>query len=198
VLRALAAGTFEGLTGGLRFDPEHGRIDPTRVYVVDGDQIRLQVETPEKRHGGSNPILDEHAAGAAWRGAESRRGRACRQAQLRGLVERGAVAGDVFGESQHAGRADAGQQLAAGLAALEGRPARSCPSRNRRSVGSRASGAPAPPPPAAPRRGRASRAAVGVQGRHDAVHDEALRGQEARRWRRPLIAQACAGGCRPS
>jgi branched-chain amino acid transport system substrate-binding protein len=41
VLRALASGSFEGLTGTLRFGPEHGRIDPPRVYVVDGEQIRL-------------------------------------------------------------------------------------------------------------------------------------------------------------
>ena len=40
VLRALGGGTFEGLTGGLRFGPEHGRIDPPRVYVVDGDEIK--------------------------------------------------------------------------------------------------------------------------------------------------------------
>ena len=41
VLRALGSGTFEGLTGALRFGPEHGRVDPTRVYVVDGDQIKV-------------------------------------------------------------------------------------------------------------------------------------------------------------
>ncbi len=41
VLRALATGSFEGLTGTLRFGPEHGRIDPPRVYTVDGDQIRV-------------------------------------------------------------------------------------------------------------------------------------------------------------
>jgi branched-chain amino acid transport system substrate-binding protein len=41
VLRALAGGTFEGLTGAMRFGPDHGRIDPTRLYVVDGDQIKL-------------------------------------------------------------------------------------------------------------------------------------------------------------
>jgi ABC-type branched-subunit amino acid transport system substrate-binding protein len=41
VLRALGGGTFEGLTGGLRFGPEHGRVDPARVYVVDGETIRV-------------------------------------------------------------------------------------------------------------------------------------------------------------
>ena len=41
VLRALASGTFEGLTGSLRFGPEHGRVDPPRIYVVDGEQIKL-------------------------------------------------------------------------------------------------------------------------------------------------------------
>jgi branched-chain amino acid transport system substrate-binding protein len=41
VLRALATGSFEGLTGTLRFGPEHGRVDAARVYVVDGDQIKV-------------------------------------------------------------------------------------------------------------------------------------------------------------
>jgi ABC-type branched-subunit amino acid transport system substrate-binding protein len=41
VLRALGAGSFEGLTGTLRFGPEHERVDPPRVYVVDGDEIKL-------------------------------------------------------------------------------------------------------------------------------------------------------------
>jgi branched-chain amino acid transport system substrate-binding protein len=41
VLRALAAGSFDGLTGTLRFGPEHGRADPPRVYAVDGEQIRI-------------------------------------------------------------------------------------------------------------------------------------------------------------
>jgi ABC-type branched-subunit amino acid transport system substrate-binding protein len=41
VLRALASGTFEGLTGALRFGPDHGRVDAPRVYAVDGEQIRL-------------------------------------------------------------------------------------------------------------------------------------------------------------
>jgi ABC-type branched-subunit amino acid transport system substrate-binding protein len=41
VLRALGGGAFEGLTGTLRFGPDHGRIDPPRVYVVEGDEIKL-------------------------------------------------------------------------------------------------------------------------------------------------------------
>jgi ABC-type branched-subunit amino acid transport system substrate-binding protein len=41
VLRALQTGSFEGVTGTLRFGPEHGRVDAPRVYTVDGDQIRL-------------------------------------------------------------------------------------------------------------------------------------------------------------
>jgi ABC-type branched-subunit amino acid transport system substrate-binding protein len=41
VLRALGTGTFEGLTGALRFGPEHGRVDATRIYTVDGETIRL-------------------------------------------------------------------------------------------------------------------------------------------------------------
>jgi branched-chain amino acid transport system substrate-binding protein len=40
VLRALASGTFEGLTGALRFSAEHGRNDSPRVYVVEGDEIK--------------------------------------------------------------------------------------------------------------------------------------------------------------
>jgi ABC-type branched-subunit amino acid transport system substrate-binding protein len=40
LLRALSAGTFEGLTGGLRFSADHGRVDPPRIYVVDGEEIR--------------------------------------------------------------------------------------------------------------------------------------------------------------
>ncbi|HVZ73519.1 MAG TPA: ABC transporter substrate-binding protein [Polyangia bacterium] len=41
VLRALAGGSFEGLTGALRFGPDHGRVDRPRVYVVSGDAIKL-------------------------------------------------------------------------------------------------------------------------------------------------------------
>jgi ABC-type branched-subunit amino acid transport system substrate-binding protein len=41
VLRALATGSFAGLTGTLRFGAEHERIDPPRVYTVDGDEIKV-------------------------------------------------------------------------------------------------------------------------------------------------------------
>jgi ABC-type branched-subunit amino acid transport system substrate-binding protein len=40
VLNALGAGTFEGLTGALRFGPDHGRVDPPRLYVISGDEIK--------------------------------------------------------------------------------------------------------------------------------------------------------------
>ena len=40
VLSALGGGTFEGLTGSMHFGPDHGRIDPPRVYVVSGDDIK--------------------------------------------------------------------------------------------------------------------------------------------------------------
>ncbi len=40
VLKTLASGAFPGLTGTVRFGPDHGRIDPPMVYIVDGDQIR--------------------------------------------------------------------------------------------------------------------------------------------------------------
>jgi ABC-type branched-subunit amino acid transport system substrate-binding protein len=40
LLSALGAGTFEGLTGSMHFGPDHGRIDPPRVYVVSGDDIK--------------------------------------------------------------------------------------------------------------------------------------------------------------
>jgi branched-chain amino acid transport system substrate-binding protein len=40
VLKTLAAGSFESLTGTIRFGPDHGRIDPPLIYVVDGDQIK--------------------------------------------------------------------------------------------------------------------------------------------------------------
>jgi branched-chain amino acid transport system substrate-binding protein len=40
VLRALAGGTFDGLTGSLRFSADHGRADPPRLYVVDGEEIK--------------------------------------------------------------------------------------------------------------------------------------------------------------
>jgi ABC-type branched-subunit amino acid transport system substrate-binding protein len=41
VLRALASGSFAGVTGTLRFGPDHARIDPPRVYTVDGDEIHV-------------------------------------------------------------------------------------------------------------------------------------------------------------
>jgi hypothetical protein len=41
VLRVLATQTFEGLTGDIRFGPDHGRIDSPLIYVVDGDSIRM-------------------------------------------------------------------------------------------------------------------------------------------------------------
>ena len=37
---ALSTGTFEGLTGALHFGVDHGRADSTRLYVVDGDEIK--------------------------------------------------------------------------------------------------------------------------------------------------------------
>ncbi|HZL20190.1 MAG TPA: ABC transporter substrate-binding protein [Polyangia bacterium] len=41
VLRALYDGTFEGLTGALRFGPDHARADEPRIYLVEGDQINV-------------------------------------------------------------------------------------------------------------------------------------------------------------
>jgi ABC-type branched-subunit amino acid transport system substrate-binding protein len=41
LLHTLAGGAFDGLTGNLRFGPDHGRVDPPRVYVVDGSEIKL-------------------------------------------------------------------------------------------------------------------------------------------------------------
>jgi branched-chain amino acid transport system substrate-binding protein len=40
VLGALGGGTFDGLTGEMRFGPDHGRVDPPRIYVVTGDDIK--------------------------------------------------------------------------------------------------------------------------------------------------------------
>ncbi len=40
-LRLVESGLFEGVTGDIRFGPEHGRVDLPLVYVVDGDSIRL-------------------------------------------------------------------------------------------------------------------------------------------------------------
>ena len=41
VLHMLTTQSFEGLTGDVRFGPDHGRIDPPLIYVVDGDNIRM-------------------------------------------------------------------------------------------------------------------------------------------------------------
>jgi ABC-type branched-subunit amino acid transport system substrate-binding protein len=41
VVRALTDGTFEGLTGSLRFGSDHARADDPRIYLVDGEQISL-------------------------------------------------------------------------------------------------------------------------------------------------------------
>jgi len=40
VLGALGAGTFEGLTGRMRFGIDHARTDPPRIYIVSGDDIK--------------------------------------------------------------------------------------------------------------------------------------------------------------
>jgi hypothetical protein len=40
VLGALGGGTFDGLTGAMRFGPDHGRVDSPRIYVVSGDDIK--------------------------------------------------------------------------------------------------------------------------------------------------------------
>ncbi len=39
LLEALQAGSFDGVTGTIRFAPDHTRADPPPVYVVDGDTI---------------------------------------------------------------------------------------------------------------------------------------------------------------
>jgi ABC-type branched-subunit amino acid transport system substrate-binding protein len=39
-LKAIATGTFEGLTGTMRFSPDHARADAPRVYAVEGDTIK--------------------------------------------------------------------------------------------------------------------------------------------------------------
>jgi ABC-type branched-subunit amino acid transport system substrate-binding protein len=39
VLKLLASESFEGVTGTLRFGPEHGRVDAPLVYTVEGDEI---------------------------------------------------------------------------------------------------------------------------------------------------------------
>ena len=40
VLGALGGGTFEGLTGSMRFGTDHARTDPPRIYIVAGDDIK--------------------------------------------------------------------------------------------------------------------------------------------------------------
>lgn len=40
VLRLLDREAFEGVTGDVRFGPDHARIDPPAIYVVEGDSIR--------------------------------------------------------------------------------------------------------------------------------------------------------------
>jgi branched-chain amino acid transport system substrate-binding protein len=40
VLRVLASESFEGVTGTLKFGPDHGRADAPLVYTVEGDEIR--------------------------------------------------------------------------------------------------------------------------------------------------------------
>ena len=40
VLKVLGGGAFKGLTGNLRFGPDHGRVDPPMIYVVEGDAIK--------------------------------------------------------------------------------------------------------------------------------------------------------------
>jgi ABC-type branched-subunit amino acid transport system substrate-binding protein len=41
VLRILTSQSFEGLTGDIRFGPDHSRIDSPIIYVVDGDNFRM-------------------------------------------------------------------------------------------------------------------------------------------------------------
>jgi branched-chain amino acid transport system substrate-binding protein len=40
LLRTLASDPFEGVTGSIKFGPDHTRIDPPPIYVVSGDSIR--------------------------------------------------------------------------------------------------------------------------------------------------------------
>jgi ABC-type branched-subunit amino acid transport system substrate-binding protein len=39
-LKAIATGSFDGLTGAMRFSPDHARADAPRVYAVEGDTIK--------------------------------------------------------------------------------------------------------------------------------------------------------------
>jgi hypothetical protein len=41
VLKILTSQSFEGLTGDIRFGPDHSRIDSPIIYVVDGDNFRM-------------------------------------------------------------------------------------------------------------------------------------------------------------
>lgn len=41
MLRILSSQTFEGLTGDIRFGPDHSRVDSPIIYVVDGDNFRM-------------------------------------------------------------------------------------------------------------------------------------------------------------
>ena len=41
VLRLVGSERFEGMTGDIRFGPDHGRVDPPLIYFVEGDSIRL-------------------------------------------------------------------------------------------------------------------------------------------------------------
>ncbi len=45
-VKAIATGAFEGLTGTVRFSPDHARADAPRIYVVDGDVIKASRATP--------------------------------------------------------------------------------------------------------------------------------------------------------
>jgi ABC-type branched-subunit amino acid transport system substrate-binding protein len=40
LLAALASQSFAGITGQMRFGPDHGRVDPPPIYMVEGDTIR--------------------------------------------------------------------------------------------------------------------------------------------------------------
>jgi ABC-type branched-subunit amino acid transport system substrate-binding protein len=40
LLRVLQSESFDGVTGTVRFGPDHARVDPPAVYLVDGDAIR--------------------------------------------------------------------------------------------------------------------------------------------------------------
>jgi len=48
-LSLLGTATFAGVTGDVRFGPDHGRADPPLVYVVNGDEIQALSARPERR-----------------------------------------------------------------------------------------------------------------------------------------------------